>query len=90
MQVVDVAADDGEATDIIDVVADDGESTEIVDVAADDREATEIVDVIADNGFFLLTISPTFWECLAACFKLFLPIVQTYDAHTTTLIVTAK
>ena len=39
---------------------------------------------------FLLKISPTFWECLEARFKSFLPIVYTDDAHTTTLMVTAK
>ena len=39
---------------------------------------------------FLLKISPTFWECLAARFKSFLPIVYTDDVHTTTLMVTAK
>ena len=39
---------------------------------------------------FLLKTSPTFWECLEARFKSFLPIVYTDDAHTTTLMVTAK
>ena len=40
--------------------------------------------------FFILNIFGTFWECLAARFKSFLPIVYTYNAHTTTLMVTAK
>ena len=76
--------------EIVDVVADNREATEIVDVVADNREATEIVDVVAEDGFFLLNISATFWECLAARIKLFLPIVYTYNPHTTTIMVTGK
>ena len=55
-------------------------------------EATEIVDFVADDGFFLLNISATFWECLAARFKSFLPKVYTYNAQntTSTLMATVK
>ena len=69
---------------------------EIADVAAnngdvaEDSEATKIVDVVDDDGFHILNISATFWECLAVHFKLFLPIVYTYNAPTATLTVTEK
>ena len=63
------------------------ETAEVVD---DDVEASGFVDVVADNVFFLLNISVTFCECLAARFKSFLAIVYSYDAHTTTLMVSAK
>ena len=72
------------------VVSDEGETTEIIDVLSDHGEATHIVDIVAGDGFLLLNISATFWECLAAHFKSFLLILYTYDAHTTTLLVTAK
>ena len=74
-KIVDDVDDDGEATEIVDDVADDSEATEIVDDVADDSEATEIVDDVDDDDFFLLNISATFWEYLAARFKSFLPIV---------------
>ena len=89
-EVAEVVADDGAATKIVDAVANDGETTEIVDVVADDGEVTETVYVIADDGFLFLNISATFWECLAAHFKSFLPIFYTYHSHTTTLMVNAK
>ena len=89
-EVAEVVADDGAATKIVDAVANDGETTEIVDVVADDGEVTETVDVIADDGFLFLNISATFWECLEAHFKSFLPIFYTYHSHTTTLMVNAK
>ena len=86
----EVVAGDAEATEIDDVVSDDGEATEIVNVVAGGGEATEIAHVVAGDSFFLLNISASFPECLAAHFKLFLPIVYVYDVHTTTLVVTAK
>ena len=76
----EVVADNGETKEIVDVVADDGEAMENVDVVVDDGEATEIVGIVANNDFFLLNISATLWECLAARFKSFLLIVYTYDA----------
>ena len=84
---VEVVADDGE---VIVFVADNGEATDIADVVANDDCALKIVDIIAVDGFFLLNISATFWDCLVARFKSFLLILYTYDAHTTTLIVTKK
>ena len=84
----EVVVDDGEAKEIVDVVADDGEVMEIFDAVVDDGEATEIVGVVADDDFFLLNISATLWECLAARFKSFLLIVYTYHVHTTVMITT--
>ena len=63
---------------------------ETAEVVADDVEASKFVDVVADNVFFLLNISVTFCECLVARFKSFLAVVYSYDAHTTTLMVSAK